>query len=133
MKSKLSKLTLSIEDWNAISLLSSLLEPFYDATIQLQRQNYPMLSVSKIIEKTLFEFFALKSKITNANERERWLAKICCDNLQKYLIDKISKTQRDVALVIFILKLWIEIKIVINFLLLLIRWRHFLTHKRFIG
>lgn len=83
------------------------LEPFYDATIQLQTQKFPTLSIVKIIENSLFEFFESKAKQTNQNNQERWMCEDILENLQKYLITNISSDQKNDNLVIsFCLKFY---------------------------
>ena len=107
MKSKLNQLCFLIPEWNCISLLVKVLEPFYDATIQLQTQKFPTLSIVKIIENSLFEFFESKAKQTNQNNQERWICEDILENLQKYLITNISSDQKNDNLVIsFCLKLY---------------------------
>ena len=107
MKSKLNQLCFLIPEWNCISLLVKVLEPFYDATIQLQTQRFPTLSIVKIIENSLFEFFESKAKQTNKNNQERWICEDILENLQKYLITNISSDQKNDNLVIsFCLKFY---------------------------
>lgn len=107
MKSKLNQLCFLIPEWNCISLLVKVLEPFYDATIQLQTQKFPTLSIVKIIENSLFEFFESKAKQTNQNNQERWICEDILENLQKYLITNISSDQKNDNLVIsFCLKFY---------------------------
>ena len=49
-----------------------ILEPFYDATIRSQTQKFPTLSLAKIIENALFEFFESKAKQTNNFDHGSW-------------------------------------------------------------
>ena len=100
IKIELIRLSLSHEEWNSITLLESLLEPFYIATVQLQKQKFPTLATSKIIENSLFEFFEKKSSSLNSNEQERWIAEKIVENLKKYLIENISVNQKSASLVI---------------------------------
>ena len=46
-------------------------KPFYNATIQLQVHKYPTMAASKLIEKTLFQFFEEKNSDDNENNEER--------------------------------------------------------------
>lgn len=86
-------------EWSLLVTLKTLLEPFYKATLQLQIQSYPMLSRSKIIEKSLFKYFLTKSDKNNSNRLERLLASHINEFLQKYLVEKISKQQKRIELV----------------------------------
>ena len=74
-------------------------KPFYNATIQLQVHKYPTMVASKLIEKTLFQFFEEKSSDDNENNEERWLSQSCFDILQHHLVDNISVAQKRTALV----------------------------------
>ena len=87
-------MTLIPVEWQTITLLKTLLEPFYEATIQLQVQKYPTMAASKLIENTLFQFFEEKSSGDNENLREQWLSKSCIDIMQYHLVNKISAAQK---------------------------------------
>ena len=69
--------------------------------MQLQKQCYPTLSVSKIIAKSLIVNFEKKSNDSNIKRDEKLLAKVLYNNLQKYLIDKVTEDQKRITLVIF--------------------------------
>ena len=90
---------MSPEEWNTVIILKTLLEPFYDATIQLQVQKFPTMAASKLIEKTLFSFFEEKCSDENNNNEERWLSQFCLENMKYHLVDKISDAQKESALV----------------------------------
>ncbi len=98
-KTTLKNLAVSHVEWNTITILKTLLEPFYDATIQLQVQKFPTMSASKLIEKTLFTFFQEKCSYENDNNEERWLSQFCLENMKYHLVDKISDAQKQSALV----------------------------------
>lgn len=98
-RQKVSSLYISQSDWNLLTLLTSLLKPLYNATIQLQTQKYPTLSLSKIIEKSLFGFFTKKASNENANNNERMIASIIYEKLKHYLVDKIPNEQKKATLV----------------------------------
>ena len=76
-----------------------ILEPFYLATMQLQKQSYPTLSASKIIENSLIVDFQNRSSEVNASRDERLLSTVLYVTLQKHLVDKITEDQKRVSLV----------------------------------
>lgn len=107
-------MSFTVQDWNIISLLVKLLEPFYDATIELQTQKYPTLSKAKIIENSLFEFFESKTKASNNNQQERWISEKIFDNLNNYLVSKTSKFQKNSILVYLVHKIFIKYTLIVN-------------------
>ena len=60
--------------------------------MQLQKQQYPTLSISKIIEKILLNFY--KGKLSSTNENEKFIAKAINDSIEKYLQTKVSASQK---------------------------------------
>jgi hypothetical protein len=55
----------------------------------LQVKKYPTMAASKLIEKTLFQFFEQISSNHNQNVEEQWLSKCCIDIMQHHLVNKI--------------------------------------------
>ena len=94
-KEKLSNLFISPNEWSLLSTLTTLLKPFYEATMQLQTQTYATLSLSKIIEKSLLEFFSFE----NENNNERLISIAIYDKLKHYLVENISIQQKKSTLV----------------------------------
>ena len=94
-KEKLSNLFISPNEWSLLSTLTTLLKPFYEALMQLQTQTYATLSLSKIIEKSLLEFFSFE----NENNNERLISIAIYDKLKHYLVENISIQQKKSTLV----------------------------------
>ena len=86
---------ISPNEWSLLSTLTTLLKPFYEATMQLQTQTYATLSLSKIIEKSLLEFFSFE----NENNNERLISIAIYDKLKHYLVENISIQQKKSTLV----------------------------------
>jgi len=99
-QTKLSNLVILNDQWAVLLIIKDLLEPFYMATMHLQKQSFPGLSSSKIIEKSLIKYFSTKSMRTNKNKREKLLASHLHAFIQKHLIDKISNEQKIYSMVI---------------------------------
>jgi hypothetical protein len=96
---KLSSLYISPNEWSLLSTLTTLLKPFYEATMQLQTQTYATLSLSKIIEKSLLEFFSVKASYENENTNEKLISSALYDKLKHYLVDNIALLQKKSTLV----------------------------------
>ena len=54
---KIRKINFKQEDWECITVLITVLKPFYKATIMLQVQKYHSLSMSKVIETSLIKYY----------------------------------------------------------------------------
>jgi hypothetical protein len=54
---KIRKINFKQEDWECITVLITVLKPFYKATIMLQGQKYHSLSMSKVIETSLIKYY----------------------------------------------------------------------------
>ena len=96
---KLKALFISPSDWSLIALLSTLLKPFHDATVQLQSQKYPMIVSSKVIEKSLAGFYSSKSSNTNFKTNERIICTAIYEKIKIYFFNNISKAQEKVTAV----------------------------------
>ncbi len=103
-KKRLHKLIFSVNDWNTISLVTNSLSPFYDATIQLQKSKFPILSHAKLIEVSLFEFFQTKAR--SLNGLERWMSRTILENLDRYLVVNTTNNQKADTSVIFYLPIF---------------------------
>ena len=60
---------------------------------------YATLSLSKIIEKSLLEFFSVKASFENENINERLISIAIYDKLKHYLVENISIQQKKSTLV----------------------------------
>ena len=96
---KLRKFHLKQEHWESISILIKVLKPFYKASVMLQGQKYHTLSMSKVIETTLFAFYDQLNSL-NDNAKEYFLSSKLNEYLKKYLIEKITAGQKELSLVI---------------------------------
>jgi hypothetical protein len=54
---KIRKINFKQDDWECITVLITVLKPFYKATIMLQGQKYHSLSKSKVIETSLIKYY----------------------------------------------------------------------------
>ena len=90
---------ISPNEWSLLSTLTTLLKPFYEALMQLQTQTYATLTLSKIIEKSLLEFFSVKASFENENINERLISIAIYDKLKHYLVENISIQQKKSTLV----------------------------------
>jgi hypothetical protein len=66
----------------------------------LQKQAYPTLAFSKIIENSLIMDFLNRSDEKNVNLEEKILSKVLYESIEKYLVNKTSNAQKKVSLVI---------------------------------
>ena len=93
---KLRSLVINKDDWEAVVLMIKLLKPFYKASIMLQGQKYQTLSMAKVIETILLEYY---TNLDSTNNEEIHVANKLKDYLKTYLVTKISREQKRTSLV----------------------------------
>ena len=94
----LRKIRFKQDDWKSINVLISALKPFYKASVMLQGQKYHTLSMSKVIETTLINYY--ESLIGTNEKAKAFVSKRLIEFLNKHLINKISTQQKELSLVI---------------------------------
>ena len=67
--------------------------------MHLQKQEFPTLSVSKIIANSLIVDFENRSSAFTISRDERLISTVLYDSLQKHLVTKISENQKRICLV----------------------------------
>ena len=103
---KLRKINFKQDDWASINVLINVLKPFYQASVMLQGQKYHTLSMSKVIETTLIDFYINLKSVTD-NTQEFFVSEILIDFLKKHLVEKISSDQKELSLVITVRTLFL--------------------------
>lgn len=96
--SDLNKLSLEAEEWALLKCLKRILEPIYFVTNELQKQSYPTMALSKVMEKTLLDKYS-KLKKNSGNKTIQILANSIYTQLEHHLVGKISENQNNIALV----------------------------------
>jgi hypothetical protein len=93
---KLRSLVITKEDWDVVVLMIKLLKPFYKASVMLQGQKYQTLSMAKIVETILLEYYA---NVEASNNKEFNVANRLNEYLKAHLVTKISREQKRTSLV----------------------------------
>jgi hypothetical protein len=93
---KIRKINFKQDDWECITILINLLKPFYKATIMLQGQKYHSISISKVIETSLTKYYEQLFEISNSFLESTVSSKLS-EYVNKYLVDKISVTQKELT------------------------------------
>ena len=73
-----------------------LLKPFYKASVMLQGQKYQTLSMAKVVETILIEYYA---NLEASNTKEFHVANRLNEYLKAHLVTKISREQKRTSLV----------------------------------
>ena len=93
---KIRKINFKQDDWECITVLITVLKPFYKATIMLQGQKYHSLSKSKVIETSLIKYYDQLSQSS-----ESFLVLTVSSKLneyvKKYLVEKITSCQKELS------------------------------------
>lgn len=93
---KLRSLVMTKDDWDAVVLMVKLLKPFYKASVMLQGQKYQTLSMAKVVETILIEYYA---NLEASNTKEFHVANRLNEYLKAHLVTKISREQKRTSLV----------------------------------
>ena len=97
---KIRKINFKQEDWECITVLITVLKPFYKATIMLQGQKYHSLSMSKVIETSLIKYYEQLSQ-SSESFLELTVSNKLNDYAKKYLVEKSSSCQKELSSVNF--------------------------------
>jgi hypothetical protein len=96
---KIRKINFKQEDWECITVLITVLKPFYKATIMLQGQKYHSLSMSKVIETSLIKYYEQLSQ-SSESFLELTVSNKLNDYAKKYLVEKSTSCQKELSSVI---------------------------------
>ena len=104
---KIRKINFKQEDWECITVLITVLKPFYKATIMLQGQKYHSLSMSKVIETSLIKYFEQLSQ-SSESFLELTVSNKLNEYVKKYLVEKSTSCQKELSSVNFYILLFIS-------------------------
>jgi hypothetical protein len=104
---KIRKINFKQEDWECITVLITVLKPFYKATIMLQGQKYHSLSMSKVIETSLIKYYEHLSQ-SSESFLELTVSNKLNDYVKKYLVEKSTCCQKELSSVNFYILLYIS-------------------------
>jgi hypothetical protein len=104
---KIRKINFKQEDWECITVLITVLKPFYKATIMLQGQKYHSLSMSKVIETSLIKYYEHLSQ-SSESFLELTVSNKLNDYVKKYLVEKTTCCQKELSSVNFYILLYIS-------------------------
>jgi hypothetical protein len=105
---KLRSLVITKEDWDTIVLMTNLLKPFYKASVMLQGQKYQTLSMAKVVETILLEYYA---NIDPSDTKQFHVANRLNEYLKAHLVTKISREQKRTSLVTILKERILKIKL----------------------